>query len=182
MIKIGKNSQIQNIEKNKIFGNPILTNAIIEFTGHDNILYLGKNIKLENVKIQFTGSNSLIYLDDNEKVLRFSARIGNDSVLYLGKNIIINKEIKLLATERKNIIIGDDCLLASSATFRTADAHLIYDIETGERINSAKSIYVGNHVWIGQQCLILKNTKIHSGSIIGGNSVLSNKSVPANTM
>ena len=65
---------------------------------------------------------------------------------------------------------------------RTADPHIIYSTKTNRRINYSKSILIGDHAWIGQGCLILKNTCIGSGAIIGGNSVISNKTVESNTI
>lgn len=181
MEKINSFEEINNIKNNEIIGEFILENSSIEFKGKNNIMYFGKNIKLKNTKLRFTGNNSLIYIDDNYMPISLNGRVGNDSVLYLGKNTYINKGIEVYATERKNIIIGDDCMLSYETSFRTSDPHLIYNIDTKERINYAKSIYIGDHVWIGQQCLILKNSKIYSGSIIGGHSVISGKEVYSNT-
>jgi hypothetical protein len=64
---------------------------------------------------------------------------------------------------------------------RNADPHLVYSAETGERINPTKSVYIGDHVWIGQSALILKGSRVHSGSIIGAGAVLAGKRVPSNT-
>lgn len=173
--------EINNIKNNQIIGEFILDNSSIEFKGENNIMYFGKNIKLKNTKLRFTGNNSLIYIDDNYMPISLNGRVGNDSVLYLGKNTYINRGIEVYATERKNIIIGDDCMLSYETCFRTSDPHPIYDVKTCKRINYAKSIYIGDHVWIGQQCLILKNSKIYSGSIIGGHSVISGKEIYSNT-
>ena len=137
---------------------------------------------MTNSRIRFTGNNSILYIDKNKMPLSLDVRLGNDSVSYIGKNVYTNKCVHIYATERENVIIGDDCLLSYEVTFRTADPHLIYDSISKKRINSAKSILVGDHVWIGQEALILKNTKIYSGSIIGGKAVISNKEVLSNTM
>ena len=53
----------------------------------------------------------------------------------------------LLLSERKNIIIGDQCLFSHTIWFRNADPHLIYDNITNKRINPTQSIYIGDHVW-----------------------------------
>ncbi len=86
----------------------------------------------------------------------------------------------MVASEQQNIIFGNECLISFGIFVRTADPHLIYDCETKKRINSSKSVLVGDHVWIGQGALILKGNVIGSGSIIGGGSVLSNKRIPSN--
>ncbi len=168
--------------KNKIIGDINFNNASVEFKGENNILYCNGNITLENCKIRFTGSNSLIYLDKNKYPFSINIRVGNDSVFYLGKRCYLNRTSNIYATERKNIIIGNECLLSFGCYFRTADPHIIYDTNTKKRINFSKSILIGDHVWVGQNCLILKNTKIGSGAIIGGNSVVSNKVINSNSI
>ena len=65
---------------------------------------------------------------------------------------------------------------------RTADPHLIYDCDTFERINSSKSILIGDHVWLGQNALILKGAAIGSGSILSAAAVLAGKNVSSNTI
>ena len=57
---------------------------------------------------------------------------------------------------------------------RTSDSHPIYDLN-GTRINNAKNILLGNHVWIGMQSLILK------GTIIGDNVIVAARSTVTNT-
>ncbi len=72
----------------------------------------------------------------------------------------------------KNIIIGDQCLFSHTIWFRNADPHLIYDNITNKRINTTQSIYIGDHVWVGQEVAFLKKSFVASGSIIGTKSVV----------
>lgn len=63
---------------------------------------------------------------------------------------------------------------------RNADPHLIYDINTKKRINNTKSIFIGDHVWLGQSVIILKGTQIASGSIVGAMGLVSETMIPSN--
>ena len=172
----------EEINENRIIGNIKLVNSRIEFKGKNNYFYCNGNIQLENSKIRFTGDNAVIFIDKNEFPFSINIRVSNDSVFYLGENCYLNKLSEFYATERKNIIIGRECLISYGSTFRTADPHLIYDINSMERLNYSKSILIGDHVWVGQNCLILKNTIIGSGTVIGGCSVASNKKIESNTI
>ena len=79
------------------------------------------------------------------------------------------------------ITIGKDCQFSNTITLRTSDSHPIYDLNTNKRVNSPKSITIGDHVWIAPQSLILKGVNIGNGSIIGSHSVVTHN-VPANVL
>lgn len=179
---ITNTDELYNLEKNKIIGKFNLVNTEIEFKGSNNILCCKGEVTLENSKIRFTGNNSVIFIDENEHPFSISVRVGNDSVFYLGKHSYLNRTSHMYATERKNIIIGNECLISFGNYLRTADPHEIYDIKTKKRVNNSKSILIGDHVWLGQCSLILKNTVIGSGAIIGGNSVVSGKTIQSNSI
>lgn len=179
---VKEKSDISKLVENQIYGDIELKNAQIEWKGTGNVLYCVGKIQLENCKLRFTGNHSLIYFDENLYPFSIDIRVGNDSVFYLGKDCYLNKTSHMYATERKNILIGNQCLLSFECYFRTADPHLIYDTKTKQRLNFSKSILIGDHVWIGQNVLLLKNTVIGSGAIIGGNSVVSGKKLSSNTV
>jgi len=98
----------------------------------------------------------------------------------MGKNNGMTQKVKFILSEGAHCFVGDDCLFSYGITFRNADAHLIYNVETMKRVNISRSIFVGDHVWIGQDCLILKGTQVGSGCVIGGMSVVSSKKIPNN--
>lgn len=53
----------------------------------------------------------------------------------------------------------------------TCDYHLIIDAKTNNRINFSKSIYIGDHVWIGRESAISKGVFVASGAILGAKSL-----------
>ncbi len=169
------------LKENKIIysnkKNIVLNNTTISFSGTNNILYLNteKTIVLEDCDIEFNGNNSLIYLNENFHKYCLKVFINNNNVLYFGKNNYFNKVLQCIISEEKNVIIGDNCLFSTNICMRTADPHLMYSMKTKRRINYSKSIYIGDHVWIGQDVIVLKGAKIGSGSIIGAKSLISTK-------
>lgn len=78
-------------------------------------------------------------------------------------------------SEHKHCFIGDNCMFSFDILIRNSDHHLIYDCENNKRINPTKSVFIGDHVWIGQLVNILKGTRIDSGSIVGASSVVAGK-------
>ncbi|MDT2751912.1 acyltransferase [Enterococcus thailandicus] len=180
---------VRNINKDRVIGkNTIyaadveMVNSTIMFRGDGNILFIEKGTQLKNVSLKFLGDNSIIYISKSRFRCPFHVNIYHDSVFYLGKNNSINGERAIFQlSEYKNIFIGDDNMFSFGVSIRVADPHLIYSTETMERINDSKSVYIGDHVWIGQNVSILKGAFVGSGSIIAGDALLTKK-VPSNTI
>lgn len=155
---------------NLVIGDLEMHDSQFDFRGKNNILFCDGAV-FQDSYLRFGGDNSVIYFEKNRYPLKVVTRTGFDSTIYFGKDNCINQKIFLYATERKNIIVGNECLLSFHVYFYTADPHLIYDLQ-GDRVNQSKNILIGDHVWIGQNSLILKGTKLGSGSVVGGNSVI----------
>lgn len=159
---------------------PKMTNSKVIFKGKGNILYVEEGVTLENSTIIFNSNNSIIYLSKSKQVYYLDASVNNNSVLYIGKENYFNGTIHLIASDQKNIIIGDNGMFSFNIQIRVSDGHAIYDANTHTLINNAKSIYIGDHCWIGFGSVILKGSKIGSGSIVGAYSVVANKKLCSN--
>jgi len=80
----------------------------------------------------------------------------------------------------RSITFGNDCLIAS-AHLRTSDHHKIFPLAGDKQLNPPGNIRVGDHVWLGEDVLILKGADIGSGTVIGAKSLVS-KPVPWNVL
>jgi len=168
---------------NQILGyQPKLIKSSITFKGKNNRLFCEEGITLQNSRISFLGDNAIIYLSKPRKNYQLYVPIYSNSVLFFDEFVTTNGLLRMALSEEKNIFIGKSCLFSFGIWFRLADPHLIYDAINKRRINYSKSIYFGDHVWVGQDALILKGTNIGSGSIIGAKSVVSNKKIDSNTV
>ena len=180
-MRITEGKELLELKENTFYGEiPELINSNIYFHGKNNILACEKGVTLKNSRIDFHFSNSIIYLSKNKNYYFVNIAVSKDSVCFIGQNNYFNGTTNIIASEAKNIVIGSDCLFSYDVVIRTSDAHGIYSTKTNKRLNYAKSIFIGDHVWFGQNTIVFKGTRIHSGSIIGAGSVLSNKIVPSN--
>jgi len=69
-------------------------------------------------------------------------------------------------------------MISRGIEIRASDVHKVYDIDSGERLNTAtQDVKVGNHIWIAANVTISKNVQIADGCIIAAGSFV-NKSVP----
>lgn len=169
-------------DNNLILGEtPSMIDSKIVFKGENNILYLEKGVKLKKCNLKFNGDNAVIYLAKSNHEYILDIAIFSNSVFYMGENSYMRKKVYGILSEQKNIIIGNDALFSMDIWFRNADPHIMYDCESKQRINPTKSIFIGDHVWLGQHSLILKDTHIGSGAIVGGMSVVAGKKIPSNT-
>lgn len=183
MQRVTESAELEMLaQENRFFGTlPEMKNSAIVFKGSRNILFCEDSVLLVNTNITFHGDDSIVFLRSNKHEYKLNISIYNHSAFYMGKNNYINGIINIILSEQKHVFIGDGGLFSLGIWMRMADPHLVYDIGTRERINPTKSIYIGDHVWVGQSAMILKGTQIDSGSIIGAMSLVSGKKIPANT-
>lgn len=155
-------------------------NSSITFEGTGNVLYIEDGARLEGTRLMFLGNGAVIHLRASRRPTRVTVRVYHQSVFYLGPGASFTAMARFQPTERKHVIIGRDAMFSSGVTFRTADPHLVYSAETHRRINNSASIWIGDHVWIGQEVLCLKGARIGSGSILAARSVVT-KGVSSNS-
>ena len=171
------------------------------FDKHNSIIGLplfciggGVNIRGVNHKIQnsskhigdirldlYGGGHSLVI---EEGVVINKANIwfeDQNCSIKIGRNTTIEQAHLAAAEDNSSIEIVEDCMLSSGIRITTTDSHSVIDIESGKRVNLAKSVRIGNHVWIGANCIINKGVTIGDNAVVAGNSVVTHD-VPANTI
>lgn len=147
--------------------------------GKNNEIMIGKGCRFRDCSIEIYGDNNQIVIANDCVGHELEIWASEGSIVEIKEHSHFAGKSHLAATEGKRISIGERCLFASEIVFRTGDSHSILDLQ-GNRINFAKNIAVGNHVWIGQSVMVLKGTKIADDCIIGANSLLTGKEYESN--
>jgi acetyltransferase-like isoleucine patch superfamily enzyme len=94
-------------------------------------------------------------------------------LIEIKSNCTFEKDVHIAATEPNSVItIGADCMFAYDIDVRTGDSHSILDAQTGKRINYAKNVIIGDHVWVASHCSILKGAELKKNSIVATRSVV----------
>ena len=72
------------------------------------------------------------------------------------------------------LVIGDDYMFASHISLHVGDNHAIFDIESGQVLNYSErpSIEFGAHIWVATRGIVLADTMIGDGSIVGAGSMV----------
>ena len=105
---------------------------------------------------------------------------GKNGVIRIGENTTFTT-VGLSLHETGEISIGRDCMFSTDIQMDASDMHPIYDRATGERLNHPRNIEIGDHVWLGTRVLVLKGSKIGSGSIIAAGSIVAGE-IPENSL
>lgn len=158
--------------------NAIFENVKVVFKGENNTIIISEQrSKVSNLNIEFSSDNGIFILGDAKFPASFrgSVRVGYYSLVIIGDDVTATDPIFICAVEKTKILVGDDCMFATSNQIRTDDAHAIYDVTTGSRLNMSKDIVVGAHVWVAFSAKIYGGSIIGDGSIVGLNSIVKKK-------
>lgn len=146
----------------------IFNDSWIEYEDAMPSIKIGYGVKLTNCKITINKGGKLIIKDLCE--IRGRIIIGENCAVEIGYGLVCNDAIFVQASEKGKITIKDDCLFANAKIYNS-DQHSIFSIDSGERINNAADVVIGNRVWLARDTLLLKGAQIGDGSILGAKSV-----------
>lgn len=132
----------------------------IGFGGTDMMDY-----RYERTILKITGS---IHFSGKTKI-GVGARIMVSGELKLGEHFDITGDATLICA--KKISIGNNTMIAWQTLLMDTDQHAVYN-KNNKCINKNKEIILGNNVWIGAKCVILKGVTLADGSIVGANTTV----------
>jgi acetyltransferase-like isoleucine patch superfamily enzyme len=166
---VGKGNKI-------VHAHSILSSVIFDINGNDNLVHIGAGCVLNNVLFYIRGDHHQINIGAG---CRFNVGGSlwfedNNGCLVIGENSTF-ENVHIAVTEpQSRVEIGKECMFAYDIEIRTGDSHSIIDSTTGSRINYAKDINIGNHVWVAAHSIILKGVSIPDNCVIGTGSVVVN--------
>lgn len=156
---------------------PVVHTVTID--GEDNTVVLGARTRL-GVNMTVRGQGNRVEIGEACHLHGFINVLCSGARLAIGDGTtMVQGSIQL--HEPGEIVIGRDCMISSQVYMSLSDIHPIFDLATGQRINPAASVYLGDHVWAGLRCMIMKGAKVASGGIIAAGSIVSGET-PANTV
>ena len=159
---------------------------IVEPTMRALCTSVGKRLRIE--RIPYMRRRGIIKIGDDVYIsgkidIAFNSALGLNPQLVIGNHTFIGHQCKFSIS--KSIVIGDHCLIAGDNSFFDNDGHPLDPIKRrqGHRItpDDVHPIVIGNDVWIGTGCKIMKGVQIGDRSIVGAASVVT-KSVPPDSV
>jgi len=164
-------------------GNRILYDGRLDekvklaFSGSNNTLVVEQGARLGSLTVDFNCDNGRLSIGRSEGVPAFSAaiRVGQDAQVVIGHDVSTTTTVAMSAVEGARLRVGDDVMIASGVQVRCDDGHPIFDVRTGRRVNPARDIVIGDHVWIGLGAMLLGGASLGSGSVVGAGSVVTGR-------
>ena len=179
-IKYSNNNEIIFYKENgEIIKNPdfLPSGLNINFIGSSSKVVLHKSSQFLNTNICLR-DNGYLEIGKNCKIRNLIVyEINNHNQLIIGNNFDC-RSCKIWLHDGKNnfIKIGNDCMFSANIDIWPHYGHPIYKKGTKEIINNPKDgVYIEDHVWIGRNVNLLKNTYIPKNSVVGACSIV-NKS------
>lgn len=152
----------------------VLTGCSFDLRGSGNRIDVDPLVRLNGVRFTVRGDDHRIHLHRSVRVTHGGDLWleGRACELSIGERTTIESAALAVTETGVRISIGRDCMLSTSVQLRTGDSHAIYDQESGRRINPARDIEIGDHVWIGDGAVVLKGVRIADGVVVGTRSVV----------
>lgn len=184
------------------YGNMINTKDRIEIpirlVGYNNVVSIGKGCKfalgtsiyaetggkveigndvitLGKIELETLEGGTLI-IGNNNRFMEDSKISARTSSINFGHYTTCGKNMFILSAGTSPVAIGDDCMISNDVSIMSSSGHSVIDLDAKENISkhNEQHVIIGNHVWIGKSAIILYNSEIGSGSMVGAGSVVKN--------
>lgn len=141
--------------------------------GRGNTLIVGDFARLKHCRFHFEGTGNTVRIESRCMCDHGEFWVeGSGNTISLGEHTALCGQIQLAALEGTDIHIGADCLFADNIRIRTGDSHSLLKKGTRQRLNPAKSVSIGNHVWVGTGVTILKGASVADNCMVGAGSLI----------
>jgi acetyltransferase-like isoleucine patch superfamily enzyme len=143
----------------------------ITIDGDDNLVRLGAMTRL-GANMTVRGNRNNLEFGERCHLHGFINVLCSDARLSIGeRTTMVQGSIQM--HEPGEIRLGQDCMVSSQVYISLSDIHPIYDRSTGQRLNPAASVHIGDHVWLGLRCMVMKGAQIGDGGVIAAGAIVS---------
>ena len=73
---------------------------------------------------------------------------------------------------RKNIRIGQNCIVSWETVIMDSDWHTVRDLDSNRFVDDTQDIVIENDCWLGMRSMVLKGSRIPQGSIVAAQSTV----------
>ncbi len=154
--------------------NGLLVKIFLQLSG----CRVGKNLKCLSIPRFRVLPRKNIVIGDNVTIgENIVFEIVAPGELIIGDRVNLTRNIVICAN--KKIHIGNDVLIAENVSIRDAEHRTEKNSIIWKQQNKTGEIIIGNDVWIGAMSMILLNTEIANGVVLGAYSMVKNRQLTA---
>ncbi|WP_417373140.1 acyltransferase [Glutamicibacter protophormiae] len=169
----GLSSYSDEFDNEIIYEGPRIEGVQVHFRGKNNKLILNSRVRISSGSIfRFDCSNAVVRIGKGLHGLHAFMRLGEDACIEIGDDVTSTTRVMFCAVEGARISLGNDVMISGDVQIRTDDEHPIFDVISGVRVNPAKPVVIGDHVWLGWGARILGGTSVGSGSVVGASALV----------
>lgn len=160
--------------------NPEVPGFTVRFAGVGNVVELHEGSRFIDTKASLS-NGSLLRIGKTHnwgiRAVNFNlGSAGRGKKVVVGENTSLNRaQFDLHDSSFAEVQIGRDNLWSKGISVRPDDLHQMYDINTGEILNTPKPIIIHDHVWVGADVTFMKGAEVASNSIVGNGSLVTKK-------
>lgn len=175
--RIRRSGTGQRVELN----DALLHRCDLELSGPGHTLIIEPGARLWDVTLRLIGENHTVVIGSGAR-MRGGHFLVEDrgGRLEIGVNTTLFTPM-IVCSEGGAIRIGRDCLVAYGLDLRNSDGHSVLDATTRQRVNPPADTTIADHVWLGNNCQVMKGVTIGTHSIIAARAVVT-KDVPPHTL
>jgi acetyltransferase-like isoleucine patch superfamily enzyme len=144
------------------------------FRGNRNNVCIGELGSFANTMVDCKGSDNTLQIGAKVYVL-MSAELfleGYGCSIRIGDKTSIQSAVFSCNELETSIDIGEDSMISTMVVFSTGDGHPVYKVDTFERVNLAKRIATGRHVWFAANARLMKGAQVGDNCIVGYESLI----------
>ncbi len=188
IIDRGKNNTVELIAPDGTIRRPkYIPHTRIKMHGDNNHIKLYEPLGRPHIDITISDNvNITLYPSTHYRHITVlkenSSHTTSVNTLTIGRDFSCNDMSLDFCHGDGDVTIGDDCMFSWNIIMRTGDYHTIIDTQTNEMTNPNGNITIGNHVWVGSDVMILKNTNIPDNTIVGTRALVNKNFTEPNTI
>lgn len=140
-----------------------------------NSIEVARDARIRHCRISIKGSGNRLVIEAGANLRGVQLEVsGEGCELRIGAETVIGEGCYLSCRETgTRLIIGRDGMLSRNVKLMTSDGHEI--LANGQRINHARSIVIGDHVWLADGVVVLKGVTIADNTVVGIGSLVTGK-------
>lgn len=169
------NRLLVHFEDGKVLVNPkFVADIRVKFEGNNSLIEVFEPYSLDGSRFALRNNDHFVIKKSRGNI---SVIGGESAKLFIDENCTL-QNTKIFMNDEKGVSvkIGKDCMFSYDIAIWASDTHQILDNKSNEIINfSSSGIEIGNHVWCGTRCVILKDVKISDNTVVGAGSIVTSK-------